>query len=119
MEIEDLDNSLKLRGFYKAQRSLVLTMTECKLTADQFMLFHIYLSFADWDDRHRGFAICKISNTMLTKIIGLNYRKVNINKKILFAKGYINLIPGKNRQEYVKILDPYKYYKSRKKKKSG
>jgi hypothetical protein len=101
----------KLCGFYKIPRKLILDLFEGNLTFNQFGLLLIYVGLADWDKRHgKNYAVCKMSNRDLSKIIGLNKTKVAYNKNILQIKRKLEIMYKKGNVEYVRILEPEQYF---------
>lgn len=106
-----LDKQFKYKGFYYFQRELINDLFNKKITFDQFALLAIYIGLADWENRHKDFAICKLSNNTLgDRVVGLNKNKISFNKRILWIKNYIEIIhmPGNN--EFVKIINPEQYF---------
>lgn len=101
----------KLNGFYNMPRRIVAKLFKKEITFDQFGLLMIYVANADWDDRHKNYAICKISNNEIAKnVIGLNKNKIAIAKNTLEIKRYIKILRREGNQHRVKILRPKQFF---------
>jgi len=101
------------KDYFKIPRRLIQKLfveTKDRLTASQLSLMIIYIARADWDNRHRTFATTTISNRCLSRVVGFNKDKVGLDKKILWVKGYIDIIKEKDNHEIVMIKDPLDYY---------
>jgi len=81
-----------------------------KITFAQFGLLVIYAGLADWDFRHKAFAVTDISDRKFSNVLGLGKDRVGFNRKILWAKGYIELLKGKNRSSRIKINRPEDFF---------
>lgn len=110
--MDDFELNSKLRGYFKMPRNLVLDLVNNKISFNQFGLLIIYIAFADWDKRHKHYAITNISDNQLNKIKDLSKFKIKKNKLILFIKDYLELTMGKNKQMIVSIKNPDKFFQN-------
>jgi len=114
--MDEFELKSKLRGYYKMPRELILDLFNKKITFDKFGLLMIYIAFADWDKRHKNYAIADISDNQLCKISGLSKFKVKKNKLKLCLGGYLELKKGKNKQMKILINNPDSFFKKSKEK---
>lgn len=110
MENRDGEFDWKLRGYFNMPREIFNDLAKGKITPDQLLLLSLYIALATWDDRHRDYAETNVSNRKMARIIKWNKDKVGLNKGLLFGRGYINLLQGKNRQVKVRIKKPEKFF---------
>jgi len=110
--MENLDEELdwKLRGYFNMPRELFNELAKGKITPDQLLLLSVYIALATWDDRHKDYAETNISNRKIARIMSWNKDKVGLNKGLLFGRGYIDLLQGKNRQIKVRIKKPESFF---------